>query len=142
MDNPIIIQGEVHDDDRGSLQYFNDLDMTHIRRMYSIEIPNTTIVRAWQGHKLESKWFYVSAGKFKIVLVKPDNWVRPSMNLNVDEFILEAKNNQVLFVPSGYVNGFKALSSDSKLIVFSNTTLQESIDDNYRFDKALWYKWG
>ncbi|MEO5832339.1 MAG: hypothetical protein ABIR83_03080, partial [Nakamurella sp.] len=63
---PEIIQGGEHEDARGRLTFFNDFDMKAVRRFYVIEHPDTAIVRAWQAHKKEQKWFYVTAGSFKI----------------------------------------------------------------------------
>ena len=44
-------------------------------------------------------------------------------------------------IPGGYANGFRALEPHSKLIVFSNFTVEESSSDDYRFSKELWFNW-
>jgi dTDP-4-dehydrorhamnose 3,5-epimerase-like enzyme len=137
----ILIKGGRHTDDRGTLSFFNDFDMAPVKRFYVIEHPDTTIVRAWQGHKIEQKWFYVITGSFKINVVKPDNWERPSENIIVKEFILGSDTNQVLHIPGGYANGFKALEAHSKLIVFSDLSTADAGKDDFRFDKSLWYDW-
>jgi dTDP-4-dehydrorhamnose 3,5-epimerase len=49
---PEIIDGLEYEDARGRLIYFNDFDMKAVRRFYVIEHPDTSIVRAWQGHKV------------------------------------------------------------------------------------------
>lgn len=140
-ESPKIIQGADHQDERGTIFFFNDLDLSVVKRFYVIEHPNGEIVRAWQGHKKEEKWFYVMDGSFKVVLVKPDDWENPSVHLKVNEFILKAASNQVLYVPGGYANGFKALQPKSRIIVFSSFTVEESAKDNFRFDKDQWYNW-
>jgi dTDP-4-dehydrorhamnose 3,5-epimerase-like enzyme len=137
----ILIKGGRHTDDRGTLSFFNDFDMAPVKRFYVIEHPDTTIVRAWQGHKIEQKWFYVITGSFKINVVKPANWERPSENIIVKEFILGSDTNQVLHIPGGYANGFKALEAHSKLIVFSDLSTADAGKDDFRFDKSLWYDW-
>lgn len=137
----ILIKGGRHTDDRGTLSFFNDFDMAPVKRFYVIEHPDTTIVRAWQAHKVEQKWFYVITGSFKINVVKPDNWEKPSETIVVKEFILESGANQVLHIPGGYANGFKALKAHSKLIVFSDVSLADAGKDDFRFDKSLWYDW-
>src|SRR5664279_4405999 len=109
-----LIQGGQHTDERGTLCFFNDFDMAPVKRLYTIEHPDTGIARAWQAHKIEQKWFYVVTGSFKIVVLKPDNWEKPSENLPVKEFILQSGMNQVLYIPGGYANGFKALKAHSK----------------------------
>jgi dTDP-4-dehydrorhamnose 3,5-epimerase-like enzyme len=136
-----LIKGDRHTDDRGTLSFFNDFDMAPVKRFYVIEHPDTTIVRAWQGHKIEQKWFYVITGSFKINVVKPDNWEKPSENIIVKEFILGSDTNQVLHIPGGYANGFKALEAHSKLIVFSDLSTADAGKDDFRFDKSLWYDW-
>lgn len=137
----MLIQGGKHTDERGTLSFFNDFDMLPVKRFYVIEHPDTSIVRAWQAHKIEQKWFYVMAGSFKIVILKPDNWKNPSENVTVQEFILESGMNQVLHIPGGYANGFKALEAQSKLIVFSDFSIADAGKDDFRFNKILWYDW-
>lgn len=141
MEKIAIIQGGQYEDVRGKLIFFNDFDMNEVKRFYVIEHPHTSIVRAWQGHKKEQKWFYVMKGSFKVVLVRPDNWENPSADLKANEFILRAEANQVLYIPGNFANGLKALEPESRMMVFSSFTVDESSKDNYRFDEHLWYSW-
>lgn len=138
---PKLIRGGIHTDERGSLSFVNTFDFDRVQRFYQIAHPTTDIIRAWQGHKIESKWFFVSSGAFKIVLVKIDNWDQPSNDLKPLEFFLDDKDPIVLHVAGGYANGFQALIPHSKLIVFSNLTVEDSKGDNFRFEKDKWYKW-
>lgn len=107
--NPIVINGGRHEDSRGKLIYFNSLDIKSVKRFYSIHALEMATVRAWQGHKKESKWFYVIAGAFKIVLVKIDNWANPSENLNTKEFILDINDDKVLLFQEGLILALKQL---------------------------------
>jgi len=141
MSEVLIIEGGKHEDARGKLIFFNDFDMSRVRRFYMIEHPDTEIVRAWQGHQKEEKWFYVVDGSFKIVLVRPDNWENPSLELKTEPFVLESAEPKILHVPGGYANGFKALKQKSRIIVFSSFTVEESSKDNFRFHKEQWYNW-
>ena len=136
-----IIEGGTHTDDRGSLTYFNDFDLSSVKRVYILEHPDISTIRAWQGHQHENKWFHVVFGSFKLVLVQPDNWNSPSSNLSHEEFVLSARDNQILHVRSGYATGFKAIEPDSKMLVFSNFSVEESRNDDFRFDKDMWYNW-
>ena len=138
---PNIIHGGQFTDERGKLIFFNDFDMKEVKRFYIIEHPDTSIVRAWQGHKIEKKWFHVISGSFKVGLVQPDNWEKPSPELKVEEFILRAGDNSILFIPGNYANGFKAMEPGSGITVFSSFSVEESAADNYRFDKSMWYNW-
>lgn len=136
-----IIKGGQFEDGRGKLIYFNDFDMSPVKRFYILKHTDSSIVRAWQGHKTEKKWFYVISGGFNIALVQPDDWENPSPELQVEEYFMEAGDNTILFIPGNYANGFKALEDGSKMMVFSSFTVEESSVDNYRFDKSMWYNW-
>ena len=140
-DVPEIIQGGTHIDARGKLTFFNDFNLKEVRRFYVIEHPDTSVVRAWQGHKIEQKWFYVLAGSFKVTLLRPDNWENPADTLPANEYILSAADNQVLHIPGGFVNGFKALEANSRMMVFSDFAINEAGSDDWRFDKKLWKLW-
>jgi len=141
MNNANIINTEKYSDERGLLISFNSFDMSVIKRMYEIIPANTEIIRAWQGHKIEHKWFYCISGKFKVNLIKIDNFENPSEVQIIEEYILDSQEPKILHIPGGYLNGFKSLEENSKLIVFSNTGLNELESDDYRFDKTLWNKW-
>lgn len=136
-----IINSEKFVDKRGGLTFFHSWDLSKIKRTYIIEHPDTNIVRAWQGHKMEDKWFVSIQGEFKILLVQPDDWTNPSANLEPTTFTISSNEFKVLYVPGGYASGIIATKPNSKLMIFSNFTTQESKEDDYRFDKSLWYKW-
>ena len=140
-DMPEIITGGNYTDNRGTLTYFNDFNLIPVKRLYILEHPDTCVIRAWQGHQHENKWFHVVAGSFKFILVRPDNWNSPSPSLSCQEFVLCARDNQVFHVPGGYATGFKAVEQDSKMLVFSNFSVEESLNDDFRFDKDKWYNW-
>ena len=65
----------------------------------------------------------------------------PSFELKPETFILDSKNTEILQIPSGYANGFKALEENSELLVFSNLSLEEAKNDQFRFDMNLWMDW-
>jgi dTDP-4-dehydrorhamnose 3,5-epimerase-like enzyme len=136
-----IISGGQFNDDRGTVSFVNDFDMSSIKRFYAIQHPNIEIIRAWQGHKLEQKWFYSIVGSFLINVIQIDDWEDPSIDLVVTSHYLESRNPSVLYVPGGHVTGIIALEADSSLIVFSNMFVNESKDDDFRFDKNKWFNW-
>ena len=136
-----IISGGQFNDDRGTVSFVNDFDMTSIKRFYSIHHPNDEIIRAWQGHKVEKKWFYCVRGSFLINVIQIDNWEKPSTNLNVSSYHLHSNNSSVLYVPGGHVTGIKAHEADSTLMVYSDMFINESKDDDFRFDKNNWFNW-
>ena len=49
-------------DHRGSLEYYNDLDFDEFKRFYIVRNPKRGTVRAWHGHKVESKLVKVLKG--------------------------------------------------------------------------------
>jgi len=135
------ITGDVFTDQRGSISFVNGFDMEIIKRFYMVEPAHCDIVRAWQGHQNEQKWFYVVQGSFKIVGVKIDDWNDPSSNLDVHEYNLNQHSPGILHMPGGFANGFKANEPGSKLMIFSNFTLQQSASDEYRFNQSKWFDW-
>lgn len=141
LKDPAFISGGSHTDDRGNISFVNDFNLAEVKRFYVIEHPDTDIVRAWQGHKKEQKWFHVLSGSFKVAVVRPDNWQNPSEAVGVKTFVLSANSTGVLHIPGGYANGFKAMEPNSKVIIFSDFTVEQSANDNYRFDQGLWYDW-
>lgn len=141
IDSHLIIKGNIHDDNRGRITFVNDFDFNDVKRFYTIQNNSTEIVRAWQGHKFENKYFYVTSGSFLICGVKIDDWGNPSKDLTVKKYILTADESQILIIPAGYANGIKALEENSKLTVFSSNTLEDSMEDDYQFDASLWYDW-
>ena len=86
---PNIISGNCHQDERGQLFYNNDFDLASIKRMYIIENHSVDFVRAWQGHKIEQRWFSAIQGRFKIQLIAVDNWETPCENLPRIEYHLD-----------------------------------------------------
>ena len=73
--------------------------------------------------------------------MKIDNWKKPSKDLPVEKFIVTEKNPKIVHIPAGYANGFKTLAQDTKLIIFSTSTLEESKNDDFRYDSRHWNPW-
>ncbi|MDY0279118.1 MAG: hypothetical protein EOM59_16130 [Clostridia bacterium] len=133
-----IIKGNYHTDHRGIVRFVNDFTFDGIKRFYAITHPDTNIIRAWQGHKRETKYFFVAKGSFLINWIKIDDWSKPSKGLNKESHILSDKQSEILIIEAGHVNGFRALKPDSTMIVFSDMTLEESKNDDYRFPVDYW----
>jgi dTDP-4-dehydrorhamnose 3,5-epimerase-like enzyme len=133
-----LIEGGIFSDNRGKLSHVNEFNMSLVKRFYAVENCRENPVRAWQAHQKESKWFFVVKGSFLIGLVQPDNWENPSPNLHMEKIILSETESKVLYIPPGYANGVKALEENSKLMVFSNFTIQEAANDNIIFDVNTW----
>lgn len=138
---PEIICGGIFTDKRGTLRFVNDFDASPVKRIYTVENADTQVIRAWQAHRYETKFFHVVKGRFVIAWVRLDDFTHPSENLKADHAILSHANPEVLVVPGGFANGIRALEQDSVLLVMSDKTLEDSKNDNYRFDPALWFDW-
>ena len=127
MQKPAFISGGSHSDERGVISFINDFEFDGVKRFYSIEHSDIQAIRAWQAHKQEKKWFYAVAGSFVIAWVKIDDWENPDYRLKADYELVASKNSRILHLPGGYANGSRALEPHSKLIVFSNFTIKESL---------------
>lgn len=134
----MLIHGNLHTDHRGTIRFVNDFTFDGIKRFYTITHSDTNIIRAWQGHKLETKYFYVTQGSFLINWIGIDNWQQPSKHLKINAHTLTQTQSEILIIPPGHVNGFKALEPDSTMIVFSDMLLGESKEDDYRFPEDYW----
>ena len=134
----MIVQGNIHIDKRGSVRFVNDFNFDGVKRFYVINHPDTNVIRAWQGHKTETKHFFVAKGIFLVKWIKIDNWKRPSEGLEIQSKTLTDRKSEILTILPGHTNGFKALEPDSTLVVFSDKTLQESKEDDFRFPVDYW----
>lgn len=139
--NPILTKGGLSVDDRGTVSFVNDFDFKNVKRFYVVENHKQGFIRAWHGHKNESKYVFVVKGSAVVAAVKIDNWENPSKNLQVNRFTLSDKTPSILFIPAGYANGFMSLSEDAKLIFYSTSELKDSLNDDIRFDAHYWDVW-
>lgn len=136
---PYVIEGSVFEDARGSVSFVNDFKFEGIERFYIIKNSEEMPIRAWQGHKLDSKNFYCVSGSFKIYFIKIDDWESPSPDLKVESVILKASDSKILHIPPGYANGIQSLEKDSQLMSLSTLPLSQCKDDDVRYDKKMWH---
>ena len=129
---PILILGGNHEDKRGSLKYNNDFDATLIKRIYLIENIDTIFARCWQGHSIEQRWFSAVIGRFKIELIKIDDWENPSKDLEKIIFEISDESADILHIPGGYVSSIQAIENSSVLLAMADFKLNE-IQDEYKF---------
>ncbi len=140
-ETPIIIKGGTFNDNRGSMRFVNDFHFNDVKRFYFIKHPDTSMVRAWQGHQFEKKYFYPIAGKFIVAWVKIDDFENPSLELNPEFHILSADKSEIISVPKGYANGLKALEPNSEIMIFSDMSLEESVNEKIRYPAEWWLNW-
>lgn len=136
-----IIKGSRYSDHRGSVSFANDFRFTDVKRFYHLTHADTRIIRAWQGHRIEQKYFFVPYGSFLLAWVQIDNWDEPSRTLNASHIVLTDDEPTIVSIPPGYANGLKALTPGSVLSVYSNLELADSEKDRWSFDQGLWLDW-
>lgn len=140
-DKPVLIEGGISVDDRGSLTFCNGFDFSGVKRFYLIGNHQANSVRAWHGHKYETKYVMAVAGSAVVAAVKVDDWTTPDTSVPVSRFVLSAVKPSVLYIPPGYANGWMSLTDDCRLLFFSTATLAESAADDYRFPARYWDCW-
>ena len=138
---PFVIKGDLAVDDRGELMFVNEFNLKSVKRFYVVSNHKQGFIRAWHGHKNESKYVFTVSGSALVSTVKIDDWDNPSNDLDYDKFVLTYKKPSVLCIPNGYANGFKTLSSHTKIIFFSTSSLKDSINDDYRYNAFKWNPW-
>jgi len=146
MNKPELIEGNVFVDDRGELSFLNDFSwLTNVKRYYIVENHEKGFIRAWHGHKKEKKYVQVISGCAMICAVKLDlleNCKNKFYEIDdYSKFILSEKKPSILSIPEGYANGFMTLKENTKIIFFSTSTLEESKNDDYRYDWDIIYPW-
>jgi len=135
MINTKVLNGGLAVDDRGSVKFVNDFNFEGVKRFYQVENHRNGFIRAWHGHKKEGKYVYVVSGSALIGVVD-------MKTEQISKFILSDKSPKVLWIPPGNYNGFKSLEENTKILFFSTTTLEESLDDDIREEHNKWDIWG
>ena len=141
MSGLVEINSALFIDDRGEVGFVNDFDMSSVKRFYTVANHKRGFIRAWHAHKKEAKYVTVVRGAALVAAVEVDNWQEPSREQEVHRHVLAAVKPSVLYIPSGYANGFMTLQEDTKLMFFSTTTVAESHGDDYRYDSRYWDPW-
>ena len=129
-----LISGDKFTDHRGTISFVNDLSLKNIKRFYIIEHPDMSVIRAWQGHEYEEKYFIVVKGSFQFVFINPKNFRSPGKNEKASQYSLSSNQPETIILPPKFISGFKALEKNSVLLVFSNKELSESKTDDYRWE--------
>jgi dTDP-4-dehydrorhamnose 3,5-epimerase-like enzyme len=141
METPRLIEGGLSVDDRGQVAFVNDFNFAGVKRFYVVSNHNAGFVRAWHAHRHEAKYVMVVQGAAIVGAVAIDDWQHPSTDVKVHRYVLSAKKPTVLYIPPGYANGFMSLTSDTQLIFFSTSTIEEAKADDVRYDARYWDIW-
>ena len=138
---PYVIEGGLGVDDRGEVAFVNDFHFDSVKRFYMVSNHRAGFVRAWHAHHHEAKYVTVVQGAAIVAAVAIDNWEHPSKDAQVHRYVLSAQKPAVVYIPSGYANGFMSLTADTRLMFFSTSTLEESRGDDVRYDARYWDAW-
>jgi dTDP-4-dehydrorhamnose 3,5-epimerase-like enzyme len=130
---PQFLEGKKHQDERGIITYNNDFDASEVKRIYTIENNSTDLIRGWQGHKMEQRWFSAIKGSFKIQILSIAYFEKGLKDLQPYCFVLKADQMDILHVPAGFVSSIQALEEGAKLLVLADYKLGE-VDDEFRFE--------
>lgn len=137
---PKIIEGGMGLDDRGTVAFVNNFNFEGVKRFYCVENFELSTIRAFHGHEKEAKYVFVPRGSILLAMVKMDSKTNPSKSNPVQRVVMSERKSQIVFIPPGYANGFRALEPNTKVIFFSTSTLDESKGDDYRFPADYWGK--
>jgi dTDP-4-dehydrorhamnose 3,5-epimerase-like enzyme len=135
---PQLIKGGIHTDHRGQISFVNAMKFDAIERFYIISNSAENPLRAWQGHKIDNKYFYCIQGVIRVHYVRLDNWESPSKDLKAESVLLSAAESNILHIPEGYANAIESLEVGSKLISFSTLPLDRTSEDDVRFETGMW----
>ena len=138
---PRLIEGHLAVDDRGAVGFINDFDFRGVKRFYIVTNHRAGYVRAWHAHRREAKYVVVMRGAAVVGAVRIDDWHDPSPVSKVERYVLSGHKPSALYIPAGYANGFMSLTDDALLAFFSTSTLQESQDDDIRYNARHWDIW-
>lgn len=135
------MEGGLSVDDRGEIAFVNSFNFAGVKRFYVVKNHVSGFIRAWHGHKQAGKYVLVVQGSALLGAVAIDNWEMPDKDAKVHRFVLSAHKPAVLYIPPGYANGAMTLTMDAKIIYFATDTLEETTQDDYRYDARYWDIW-
>jgi dTDP-4-dehydrorhamnose 3,5-epimerase-like enzyme len=129
-------------DDRGSVTYHNDFPTGGMwtKRFYIVENFRPMTIRAWHGHAHETKFVTCVEGAAVVCWIGfLENFENPSKaDKRKKPFrqILTAEQPRIMELGHAGYNGAMSLLPGTKLLYFSNRTLEESEEDDYRLHWA------
>lgn len=139
-DKPFIISGARAKDTRGSVSFVNAFTFPNVKRFYVVENSPKNPIRAFHGHFKETKYVFAVTGLALLVLVALDNANTPNKRCRVYRYVLRSQKPEIVYVPPGFANGFKALERQTKVIFFSTASVEESEADDHRYPYDYWGK--
>lgn len=141
MAEPKKILGDKFFDNRGSVSFVNEFNFLKIKRYYILQNNNNNFIRAWHAHKKEEKFFTCIDGSCQISCVKISNFKKPKKNAKIESWIISSEKPEIIYVPRGFANGSMNLVPNTKILVFSTSSVQDSLNDDFRYSYNYWNPW-
>lgn len=129
---PVMLQGGVAIDDRGSVKFVNGFDFQDVKRFYQVANHRRGFIRAWHYHDQEGKYAYVVKGSAIIAVLKKQK--------KFNDFrlaykgVLSSEKPAILWIPPGHANGFMTLEEGTIIQFFSTSSIEETKGDDIRYD--------
>lgn len=137
-DIPKLIDRSRFCDDRG---YFENVQLNYPdcnnfkgKRVYTCSNFQQGLVRGFHFHELESKIFICIQGAARFILLKDCRLSEAAACADPYKFIISDKKEKAIYIPANYANGWQSLTADTILLGISNRTVEESRQDDWRFD--------
>jgi dTDP-4-dehydrorhamnose 3,5-epimerase len=137
---PTLHKGQISIDGRGIVGFNNDLDLSEVKRFYTVQNHKSPFIRAWHGHLKEDKYFLVMNGVAQVIVIpikkekKEIVFDSTHPDFKVHKVVLSSAQPSVYYVPAGYANGIQTLTDDTKILVLSNLTFVQARTDDYRME--------
>lgn len=133
---PYLIDGFNFLDDRGTLKNINLPSHFIPKRYYIVDNHSKGFVRAFHGHKKESKMITCVSGAVRVIIAPMSR--DGSINLEKKEvYHLGDGNAKTLYIPSGWFNGWQSLVDGAKILIVSSSSVEDSKNDDYRVDANI-----
>lgn len=133
LTEPTVLRSDASCDERGVVFFNNNMSLASFVRMYFVRNHRADTVRAWHGHRQESKLIFPVSGGVKICAVRIDDLQNDSDRIHYWSFWLSSAEGHCCFIPAGYAHGHMMTHPGGTLFVLSNRTIEQSREDDLRW---------
>lgn len=133
IDGVLVVPLKKICDERGMILHMLRNDATHFERFGEIyfSIAYAGAVKGWHEHTKQVQFYAVVQGMIKLVLY--DNRPHSKTRKELTELFIGEDNYQLVRIPAGVINGFKAIGANTA-IVANCTTIPHQPDEMVRYD--------
>jgi dTDP-4-dehydrorhamnose 3,5-epimerase-like enzyme len=101
-DTPLLLEGDLAIDDRGTVSFVNDFSFDAVKRFYVVANHRPGFIRAWHAHRREAKYVVVVSGAAIVAAVRVDDWEQPSRDTEVHRYVMASARPSILHIPAGF----------------------------------------